>query len=362
MNAFWERLLRRSTASSNGMVQQTRQTTEAELAAFLEEYAPIYRAREHPLLSLVPAVSLSRSVWRENPDPDVFQLSAQKDAWVNANPDESSYVYSSAARGYRRKAESRPHETYRAAIEPKLAAISQRFDPALEPRIRELEAKLLALTATHGLSCIPSFALRGISCVSLVDAPERAGSLAHWERSGYLSEHGANFFVFHGADAPIALDPRLSSVPPARTGQELLPRIMASSAAAFRYAERAPHPVVLLIDLDRHFDIPASGGNDGIDGSYPHTIDIDGQRHHLQNLDVGALTRCASPGRTTGRLADGVPEASIRARIGADGLPSWASRDQTGTKRPADERIALSRWFYKEVLEGLSARPLANEN
>ncbi|MBI3180145.1 MAG: hypothetical protein HYZ27_10815, partial [Deltaproteobacteria bacterium] len=49
-------------------------------------------------------------------------------------------------------------------------------------------------------------------------------------------------------------------------------------------------------------------------------------------------------------------EDNVIARIGAEGLPPWATSVSHGSQRPPAEEIALGRWVYKELLEVICAR------
>ncbi len=214
-----------------------------------------------------------------------------------------------------------------------------------EEEIARLEGCLLEWLDVNGVSALPSFALRGIGCSSLGDnqVPDEElyqdRSLGSYRRRGYISEAGGNFFVFH---------PETSRLTP----DDFLYLLFASSGSTSRYASNDDHPVVLMVAMDEQFRIPASGGNDGISGTFPWTAEIDSQRCHFFNLEVGCITRSGTK-QKTGLVCDtGVPRQRVRAEIGSQGLPDWIEGVGIWERTPQQE-VALARYVYGQILEEL---------
>lgn len=329
-----------------------------ELAGFVEAYAVAYHDPSHRLFDLIPLLRLSTAAFSQNPDPQIFGCSRDGQAWINRNPSLDNYTYSASREAYVRSGPARPEDVFFDEVAPKFASNTALFDPSIEERIAELEAAMRGSIAKSGLRSVPAFALRGISCSSLAANSDEEASLNGWRKRGYLSEAGGNFFVFGSSSAiPLPLsgaggpDP-VSTTP--KTADQLLARLMASSAATFRYASRAEAPIIIVAAMGPGFWVPPSGGNDGIDGSYPTSFHFGSESFHMPNLEVGCITRPGAAAREVGLSAHGVPEDRILELIGASGLPDWATPVGGLDGRGAAELNALYRWVYLQVLESIA--------
>lgn len=263
---------------------------------------------------------------------------------------------------------------YKETLSPIVARQVRMLDPSIEQVIEKLESRLLDFMNKEGVKAIKPFAIRGIYCSSLdsTKQTQRAAtsgqrlspfiaeidesdevkgnavtqdfSIEGWRKRGYISKCGGNFFVFHPEKAPESPD-------------DFLYLLFASCGSASRYSMREKYPVILTINMDDKFIIPASGGNDGISGTFPWTFTINNSSFHLYNLDVGCITSTISGLKhKVGLVSDtGVPRSHVAREIGIEGVPPWVQGKKLWDMTE-NEQLAYGRWVYMNVLQYIIER------
>jgi hypothetical protein len=101
-----------------------------------------------------------------------------------------------------------------------------------------------------------------------------------------------------------------------------------------------------LIRPSRSFELPINGGNDGIDGTFPYSLDILSKTFHLQNLDVGNIKRSQR------RFRNGIPPRNVKRIVFLDDMPK-AMRPANGDTKLEQQlkKIGQVRWLYLQLLQ-----------
>ncbi len=225
-------------------------------------------------------------------------------------------------------------------LRPAIQKISKRHQPSVESEITQLETRLMKVLTTDPAS-FPSFALRGVGVDSLAVSQDVQNSLGILRKNMYVGKAGGNFFVLNSP-----------SVFSKFSTEELLGRLYSSVAAAQQYAMRGKNPIVLFIKVDEQFPLYASGGNDGINGDFPHTFTVKRREFLTRNMDVASLTKPSHTGKLSGLVAEGVPATHVVDEIGAVNPPKFLFSPDPWSKSKADVLLG-QRWIYMNVLKNI---------